>query len=144
MLKLAYNTTDAPVTVDSAGFQIGGRAWGVVNTTDVRAKAEFAAEVLVLVDEAKARASDRPEVVVAVADLDRRRELEEAAQSASKDELVEALPDETVADLEVGGDGKPAKDDLVDAAVASGHVPEAKGGSKAAAKKTTPSRDAAK
>lgn len=140
MLKLAYNTTDAPVTVDSAGFQIGGLSWGVVDTTDVRGKAELDSEVLRVVDEDKARASERPEVVAAVADLDRRRELADAAKAASKEELVEALPAETVAALEVGGDGQPSKADLEDAVISTGDAPE----SGKTAKKTATSRSAAK
>jgi len=143
-LQLAYNTTDAPVTVDSAGFQIGGRSWGVVDTTDDRGKAEIGVS-LRLVDEDKARAaaSEREDVATAVADLDRRRDLADAARSASKDELVEALPAEVVDRLEVGGDGQPSKDDLVDAAVATGEVPESTGSGRKAAKKTTTSRTAA-
>jgi hypothetical protein len=141
-LQLAYNTTDAPVTVDSAGFQIGGRSWGVVDSTDDRGKAELAeGGALRRVDEDKARASETPAVKVAVADLDRRRELAEAAKAASKEDLVEALPAEVVDGLDTGGDGLPAKADLEDAAIASGEVVEP--APKSSAKKTA-SRSAAK
>lgn len=138
MLKIAYNTTDQSVLVDELGFTIGGRSWGVVDTTDPLGKAELDSGRIFLADEATLRgATDNPAAQAAVAALDERVARLEAAQGADKDDLIEALPPETVESLDVGGDGKPTKDDLVDAAVAD---PEADITTSTTAKKKTTSR----
>lgn len=141
-LKIAYNTTETPALVDAAGYQIGGRSWGPVDSTDELARAEFAAGRLVDVDEDLARGSEHPDLVAAVAALDARRARFDAARELDKAELVEGLDAERVEAMETGGDGLPAKDDLVDATVAeataSGEdVPAAE------KKKTTTRRSAA-
>lgn len=118
-LKLAYNTTETPALVDAAGYQIGGRDWGVVDSTDDLARDGYAAGILVDADEDALAASDNPLALAAVAALTTRRDREAAAHELSKAELVAALPPDVVGSLEVGGDGLPPKSDLVDAVVAS-------------------------
>lgn len=119
MLKLGYNTTDSVVLVDEGGYQIGGRSWGPVETTDTIARQELEAGRITLVDdEDAAAASTRDEVRDAVEALNTRRDRLAAAKAAKKDKLVEALPSGVVDALPAGGDGLPKKDDLVDAVVA--------------------------
>lgn len=121
-LKLAYNTTETPLLVDGAGFQIGGRDWGPIDPSDSFAVAELAARRIVEVSEASLEAAtDNPAAVRALAALAARRERAEAAEALSKDELLERVGDSADA-LPVGGDGKPAKADLVEAAVADPEV----------------------
>lgn len=140
-LRLAYNTTDSAVLVDQQGYFIGGRGWGVIDTLDPCAKRELAASRLVEADEAAlAAATSNVDAQAAVEALRARRAAVEAARSLSKDELVEQLPDEVVESLPTGGDGLPAKDDLVDAAVDTGADLEAKEPTKGSAKKSTSSR----
>jgi hypothetical protein len=121
-LRLAYNTTDSVVLCDGQGFVIGGRSWGAVDTTDSIYKREFAAGRLVECDEDAAAGSDNPDAKAAVDALRSRRDAVQAARKLSKDELIEALPDDVVEALPEGKDGKPSKDDLVDAAAASDEV----------------------
>lgn len=122
-LSLAFNTTDAPVLVDEAGYVIDGKGWGPVDTADPLGKAELDAGRLVPVTEKSLLAAkDNPAAQAAIAALDERRDRLEAARAQSKQELAEALPDEVLDALPVGGDGLPAKDDLVDATAA---LPEA-------------------
>lgn len=119
-LELAYNTTDSPVLVDEQGYLIGGRSWGAVDTTDPIGSAELDAGRIVLADEdAVGGASDNADAQAAIANLEDRRARFEEAKSLSKDELIDQLDDDTLARLETGGDGKPAKDDLVDAVAAA-------------------------
>lgn len=125
-LKLAYNTTDSPILVDEAGYVIGGRSWGPVDANDVRALAEYDAGRLVDANEEALTASGNPDAIDAVRALHDRRARYEAAQALDKDELIEALDPEVIDDLPVGGDGKPAKDDLVEVAAAGdAPLPEA-------------------
>lgn len=119
-LKLAYNTTDSAVLVDEQGYTIGGRGWGVVDSTDPIAQTEFDARRLVDADEDALAASDNPDARAAVDALRVRRERLEAARALSKDELADQLDPEQLARMETGGDGLPAKSDLVEAVAASG------------------------
>lgn len=116
-LKIAYNNTDAPVLVDEWGYTIGGRSWGVVDTTQDRYQAEVEAGRIADADTDLLAASENPDALAAVQALQARTAAVSAARSLSKAELVEALPQEVVADLPEGGDGLPSKDDLVAAAV---------------------------
>lgn len=118
-LKLAFNTTDTPVLVDAQGYTIGGRSWGVVDSTDEQAQAEYAAGRLIDADEDALAGSGNADALAAVDALQVRRDRLEAARALDKDELVAALPPEHVESMEVGGDGLPAKDDLVEAVAAS-------------------------
>lgn len=115
MLKLVYNTTPGPLLVDDSGFVIGGRSWGVVDTTDPIGSAELDADRLVFADEDAAADSEHPEVIAALAALAERRARREAASAADKSALIDALPAEVVNGLPVGGDDLPAKADLVEA-----------------------------
>lgn len=137
MLKLAYNTTDSAV-VDEQGYTIGGRSWGVADSTDALTQADYDAGRLINVDEDAARGATHPDVRDAVAALDARRERVEAVQALDKAELLEVADPDVVATLEVGKDGTPAKADLVEAVAGD---PEAE--VPAPAKKST-RRDAAK
>lgn len=121
-LKLAYNTTSGPVLADSAGFVIGGHEWGPVDSTDQIALDAFARDDLIDADEDALAASDNEVARAAVASLQSRRDREQAARALDKDALAEALPAEVVEELPLGGDGKPSKDDLVDAATADPEV----------------------
>lgn len=114
MLKLAYNTTDSAV-VDEQGYSIGGRSWGVADSTDANTQADYDAGRLIDVDEDTAREATHPDVIDAVRALDARRERLEAAKGLDKDELLEVADPDVVATLEVGKDGTPAKADLVEA-----------------------------
>lgn len=125
-LQLAYNTTGGVVLVDELGHSIGGRDWGVVDTTDAIGKEELATGRLVLVDEDGAAASDRAEVKAALASLAARRQRTEEARGLDKTELMAQLPEEVVSTLPLGGDGLPAKDDLVAAAAAEADSQPAK------------------
>jgi hypothetical protein len=137
-LQLAFNTTDSPVLVDSAGHTIGGHEWGVIDSTD---ELGSKASGLIPADEDALAGTSNPSAKAALEQLQERRDREEAARKLDKDQLVEAVPDEVLERLPEGGDGKPAKDDLVDALVDSGEdIPQA---SKSTAKKTS-SRSAAK
>lgn len=118
-LKLAYNPTDCPVLADSQGYTVGGRSWGVVDSTDELTKAEYDAGRLIDADEETLAASDNADALAAVAALQSRRERLEAARALDKNELVDALPPETVEAMDEGGDGLPSKDDLVEAVAAS-------------------------
>lgn len=118
-LKLAFNTEQTPALVDSAGYQIGGFDWGVVDTTDDLAKAGLDAGRLLEADEKVLAASDNPNALAAVAALAERRARLEEARAMSKAELVDALPAETVEAMAVGGDGMPPKDELVEAVAAT-------------------------
>ena len=125
-LKIAYNNTDAPVLVDEWGYTIGGRSWGVVETTQERYQAEVAAGRIADADADALAASENPDALAALEALQHRSEAVTAARALSKDELVAALPPEVVADLPEGGDGLPSKDDLVAAAVDNdAELPEA-------------------
>lgn len=141
MLKLAYNTTDSAVLVDSAGYFIGGREWGTVDSTDDIASAELAAGRLVEADEDAAADSGNPLAFDAVRHLRERRDRLEAAKAMDKDELVEALPPEVVDALPEGATGEPAKADLVEAAAGD---PSVQLDPVPAKKSTTSSRTAAK
>lgn len=118
-LQLAYNTTDSPLLVDDQGFVIGGRSWGVVDTSDPIGKAELAAGRVVLADEDSVGSSDRQDAKDAVAHLTQRREALSSAREMSKQELAEQLSDEQLASMPAGSDGLPSKDALVDAVAAS-------------------------
>lgn len=115
-LRLAYNTTDSAVLADEQGHLIGGRQWGTVDTTDPVSKGELASGRLVEVDEDGVADSGNPDAVAAVEALRARRDATDEARGLSKDELIEQLDPEVVESLPKGADGKPAKDDLVDAA----------------------------
>ena len=90
----------------------------MVNTLDELGKAELAADRLVLADEDALAGSDKSEAHDAVAQLRELSDLFEEAQSMSKDELIEALPESVVEAIPVGGDDLPAKSDLMEAFVA--------------------------
>lgn len=140
MLRLAYNTTNSAILVDQQGYFIGGRGWGAVDTTDHIAKRELAARRIVEADEDAVGSSSNVEAVAAVEALRARRDAVGVAESLSKKELLEQLPPEAVEGLPEGGDGLPAKDDLVDVAVDSGaDLEEADEPKKAAAKKKSTS-----
>jgi hypothetical protein len=143
-LKLAYNTGDQPVLVDEAGYTIGARGWGVVDSTSELTKAEYEAGRLVDASEDALAGSENEEALAAVAELGRRREALEAAQALTKDELIEALPEDVVAELPEGGDGKPAKADLVEAATADPELLEDVEAPPAKPAKKSTSRTAAK
>ena len=49
MFRTAYNTTDAPVVVDSEGRSIGGGEWGTVETTEDAVKAALEAGSLEII-----------------------------------------------------------------------------------------------
>lgn len=139
-LKLAYNTTDSAIVVDEAGYSIGGHEWGPYDTTDKIAGAELGAGRLIEVDEKAARKAGNPLVDAALLALDSRKARLEQAKAADKEQLAEALDPEVLDRMDAGGDGLPAKDELVEAVVASDVTvtPEP------APKKSTSSRTAAK
>lgn len=118
-LKLAYNPTEGPVLVDEAGYVIGGRSWGPVDSTSPLAVAARDAGTIVDADEDALASSDNPDVVTALAALADRRQRLADAQAMDKAELVAALPPEQVEAMPVGGDGLPAKAELVDAVAAA-------------------------
>ncbi len=123
-LQLAYNTTDSALLADEQGYLVGGRSWGPVDTSDPVAKGELAAGRLVLADEAQVAASDRADAKAAVQALADRRSRLEQARAMDKSELAEALPDEVLAAMPVGGDGLPAKSELVEAVAAAPELDE--------------------
>lgn len=104
---LAYNPTDSPVVIDTAGRVLGGREWGPVDTTDAAAKEAFDAERL-LQPEAPAKGSSGPaaDATKAAAELTKRAE---SFGTADKEQLLATA---RAAGL-LGADDTPHKPELV-------------------------------
>jgi hypothetical protein len=105
--KLAYNPTDSPVVIDTAGRVIGGREWGAVDTTDEVAKT--AAEQGQLVLPSPPGKGARPEALHAHRRAQALSERQEAFSAAEKPRLQQLAVD---ADL-IGPEGDPSKTELV-------------------------------
>lgn len=134
MLKAVYNHTGGPVVVDSVGHSIGGREWGVVETTTDEVKRATDAGFLLEVEKPKGDQSslnpDAREV------FERLAEYEKAAKAlgnANKDDLVELAVGEG---LSIDPENPPHKDDLVSALAIHGveAPPKGKSGSKGGTK----------
>jgi hypothetical protein len=105
--KLAYNPTDGPVVIDTAGRMIGGRDWGAVDTTDDLTKTAVEQGRLVLPDPPGKGA--RPEALHAHRHAQALSDRQEAFAAADKPRLQQLAAD---GDL-TGPDDEPSKTDLV-------------------------------
>jgi hypothetical protein len=112
--KLAYNPTDGPVVIDTAGRMIGGREWGAADTTDEFAKTATEQGRLVLPDPpGKGSSAD------ALHEHRRAQALSERQESfiaADKPKLQQLAADAGL----IGPDADPSKAELVSLLVHSG------------------------
>lgn len=89
MIQLVYNTSDTMVVVDDDGRSVGGREWGVADSTSEPVKRALESGELIRADEDAARANNLPIVAV----LDERRARTEQARALDVGQLREATGD---------------------------------------------------
>lgn len=111
---LAYNPTDRPVIIDSAGRSLGGGEFGAVDTSDPLAKTALAADELVRPDDPGKGAN--PAAVQAHRRAQALTDRQTAFAALDKPRLLEISTDAAL--VEDGSD--PSKTELVTALVHSG------------------------
>lgn len=122
--ETVFNTGTQPVVVDDEGRVIGGGEWGAVQSNEPVVRDLLESGALVRVEEPvpdTAGGGTAPVNPSAQRAFDRVRAIQERndrAASMDKDQLIEILQrvdPALLASLPRGGDGKPAKEDLVEA-----------------------------
>lgn len=106
--QLAYNPSDGPVVIDTAGRILGSREWGAVDTTDDTAKQLLSTDRLIRVDKpAKGANSDALEASRETERLNTRANQLHA--KASKEAMTAAARDAGL----IGADDAPTVAELV-------------------------------